>query len=233
MVTSGYAETFHLLDPEDSPGNVALFAYPLRHYDHRVQSHPVNNSVSRRQPEGQRIADPVEALLKQLESLSGDAIAGDDIVPHGIDHRMRMLFSLCGHKLRAAQVEMERATTESQIMKERSKALFAQASSLVSDFDVRLSIAQSTRCASEAYAAEIIARADAYSLDVLVSAIELADSYVGHQEIGADAVDNWISEKASQITTATIHDLESRVVEIGSVGEDVAPRDTTTTLNAA
>ncbi len=193
----------------------------------------MNDSISKRTPEGQRTADPVEALLGQLESLSGDAIAGDDIVPHGIDHRMRTLFSLCGHKLRAAQMEMERATTEAQIMKERAEALFARASSLVSDFDKRLKIAQSTRCTSETYAADIIARADANSIDVLESAMELADSYVGHQEITVGAIDNWISEKASQAATATINDLESRIVEIGSVGDDVAPRDNNPRLNAA
>lgn len=184
-------------------------------------------------PASHRTADPVEALLEQLEALSGDAIAGDNIAPHPIDHRMRMLFSRCAHRLRVEQAEMERVTTEAAIMKERADALRVRAVSLVSRADKRLKIARTARRSSESYAAELVAKAEASSVDVLESAMELADSFVGHQEIGVDAIGTWMSETAGEEVDAMIRDFESRIVEVGTVRDELGPRSNTAAFDAA
>ena len=176
---------------------------------------------------------PVEGMLEQLEALYDDLHAGDNSVPHTIDRGMRLLFAKCAHELRIAQMEMERASTEAQILENRANVLFDEASAIESDADERLKAAQSTRRVSKAEATDIIATANECSLQVLESALELADSYIGHQEITGDAIDSWISKKANQVATTMINSLESRIVEIGTVADDVTTRKNIASTKAA
>ena len=197
-------------------------------HDGKLTNSDINNPLGR-----QRIADPVEALLDQLETLSGDTVAGAKFTPDPIEHRIRMLFAKCSHHLRAVQLELAQATDAAQVMNERAERLFAEASATVSEVKKRLSAAQSVRRNSESKATELLARANNGSRDVLESALELADSYVGQHEISVDAVDRWVFEKAGDAAAAMINGLETRIVEIGSVNDEATPLTDADSLNAA
>lgn len=193
----------------------------------------MTNSKSEKSRIEKRTNERVDALLEQLERMSSDAATDQVSTLLVMDHRMRTLFSKCVQKLQAAQVEIEQAATDSRIMNERAEALLGQADSLTFDAKTRLKTAQAKMRASVNGAKEITDKSESSALDVLESAIELADSYVGHHEINAEAVEDWVANKAGRVASEMIGDLESRIVEIGSVGDDESPHPGITTLNAA
>ena len=210
-----------------------MITYPDSQFGIRAEVQTLNKSTPGKTNDDQRIADRIEALLKQLEHLSGDPTTDSEIATHAIDHRSRMLITKCVRKLQLAQLEMEQASTDTQIMNERAEALFERAASLTSDTKRDLRSAQYTNREAEKHARQTIATAEASALEVLESAIELADSYSDNQTMNAHAVGDWVSQEAGSVATDLIGELESQIVEIGAVRDDVSPRSNVTSFDAA
>jgi hypothetical protein len=170
----------------------------------------------------QQTANQVEALLRHLEKILDTSSVGSDSDSQSLDHRSRMLFATCSNELRSAQTTFEIASSEAQVAHEQATALFEQAKAMKLDVRGRLKTAQQSHRDIQKHATEDVARAEATSLDVLESAIELADSYTGHQQVSTDTVNNWVVDKAGQVASSMISDLESQIVEVGSLDEDIA-----------
>ena len=140
--------------------------------------------------------------------------------------------SECMAQLRSAQRVMESVSIDAEIILERAAAIESESSRLVAISDKSLIEAKETRIEAATNAKRIIKNAEINAGEILESAMELADAHMRQQAVNRNAVDDWISEKAGQVASAAIADLESRVVEPGTIS-DVPPTGHAPTLRRA
>ena len=124
-------------------------------------------------------------------------------------------------------MELDQASVKAAGLEARAAAIREEASATMAHSDERLSKLPAFISSSEKETESIIRRANSEAMETLEAALELSESLSFEQDLGIEAIEGWVSEKATKLANAMIGDFESMVVDIGFRGglnrDDLSP----------